>query len=51
VPIEHERRRADAAQILDQGAALRTGVQMPLDAALFGAIETSVDQVDEDIGL
>ncbi len=51
VPIEHERRGADAAQVLDQRAALRAGVEMPLDIALFGAVETPVDQVDEDISL
>ena len=51
VAIEHERRGADAAQILDQRAAVVAGLEMPLDAALFGAVETPVDQVDEGISL
>ena len=38
-------------QILNQRATFRTALQVPLDAALFRAVETPVDEVDEDVVL
>ena len=38
-------------ELVDADQAILAGLEMPLDVALFGAVETPVDQVDEDIRL
>jgi hypothetical protein len=51
MPIEHEGGGANAAEILDERAAVLAALEMPLNLALFRPVETPVDEVDEDISL